>query len=80
MFYAGKLNVISEFFFNFRPNFQRSYIFAYSFFIIDGKMIVCVFLFHITGAFLLYARSVTRNLSTYFTSLGRVFLVETIIL
>ena len=38
------------------------------------------FSFMFTGAFLLHACGVTRNWSTYFISVRRVFLVETVVL
>ena len=38
------------------------------------------FSFTFTGAFLLHARGVTRNWRTYFISVRRVFLLETVVL
>ena len=47
------------------------------------RFIVCTdayFFFMFTGAFPLHACSITYNLRTYFTSVRRVFLVETVVL
>ena len=47
------------------------------------RLIACTntyFSFSSTGAFPLHAIGVTRNLRTYFTSVRRVFLVETVVL
>ena len=55
----------------FRRNFRKKCHFAYSFFVIHGKIMVGI---------PLHACGVTRNWRTYFTSVRRVFLIETFVL